>query len=107
MTLENLRNKQVVISSLTTINGTRKQAYTTVTAALVELQPLSPEKTNLYNGQMGKTFKCFMDISADVTEGDLLREVSSGNRYKVKTGGISKRSQGSIDYLSVIVEQIN
>lgn len=104
--LTNLRNKQVVITRLTTISG-NKQAYATTTATYVEIQVLSPEKTNLYNGAMGKTFRCYLDPSEDIIEGDKLRETSNGHLYKVKTGGVSRRTQGSIDYISVIMEQIN
>ena len=106
MTFLNLTNKQIVISRLTPVSGNKK-IYATLTAGLAEIQLLSPEKTNLYNGMMGKTYQLYTDPSTDISEGDILREVDTGNRYKVKTGGITRRTQGSIDYLSVIVEQIN
>lgn len=106
MTLTNLRNKAVIATRLTTVSG-NKQAYATTTAHMVEIQMLSPEKTNLFNGAMGKTYQCYADALADIVEGDKLRQTSNGNVYKVKTGGVTRRSQGSIDYLSVIVEQVN
>ena len=106
MTLQNLRNKQIIVSRLTTVSG-NKRAYATLTAAYVELQPASREKVDMFGGAMGKLFNCYADISADILEADMLRETSSGNLYKVKTGGVSKRSQGSIDYLQIVVEQIN
>ncbi len=105
-TLENLTTKQIVITRLTTVSGNKK-AYVTTTADFAEIQPLSLEKTILVNGQMGKTFKCYVDPSVSILEGDLLREVSNGNKYKVKTGGVSRRTFGSIDYTEIIMEQVN
>ncbi len=105
-TLENFTNKQIITARLTVVSG-NKRAYATLTAAFAEVQLLSPEKTNLYEGAMGKTFKMYVDPSVSVLEGDLIREVSNGNKYKVKTGGVTRRTQGSIDYTQVIMEQIN
>lgn len=104
--LLNLTNKEIIITRLTTVSG-NKRAYATVTADFAEIQLLSPEKTNLYNGAMGKTFKCYVDPSVDIREADMLREVSNGNLYKVKTGGVTRRSQGSIDYFQIVMEQVN
>lgn len=104
--LEHLTTKQIIITRLTTTTGNRR-AYATLTAAFAEIQQLSVEKTNLYNGAMGKTFQCYVDPSVSILEGDSLRETSTGNIYKVKTGGVTRRSMGSIDYLSVIMEQVN
>lgn len=105
-TLENLTTKEIVITRLTTVSG-NKRAYTTTTGAMAEIQPLSPDKTNLYNGAMGKTFRAYVDPSVSILEADMLREVSNGNLYKVKTGGVTRRTFGSIDYLQIIMEQIN
>lgn len=105
-TLENLATKQIVITRLMAVSG-NKRAYATTTAALAEIQPLSPEKTTLVNGQMGKTYRAFVDPSYSVQESDILREVATGNKYKVKTGGVSRRTFGSIDYNEIIMEQIN
>lgn len=106
MSLENLRTKQVIVSRLTTISGD-KRAYATLTAAYVELQPAVPDKQDLYSGSMGKLFRCYADATADILEADKLRETSNGHIYKVRTGGVSRRTEGSIDYLHIVVEQIN
>lgn len=105
-TLQNLTTKQIVITRLTTVSG-NKRAYLTTTACMAEIQPLSLEKTNLINGAMGKTFKCFIDPSVTVQEADMFREVSNGNLYKVKTGGVSRRTFGSVDFITIIMEQVN
>lgn len=105
-TLQNLATKQIIITRLTTVSG-NKRAYATLTATLAEIQPLSLEKTNLINGMMGKTFKCYVDPSVTILEADMLREVSNSNLYKVKTGGVTRRTFGSIDYTEIIMEQVN
>lgn len=105
-TLQNLITKQIIIARLTTVSG-NKQAYTTVTAELSEIQPLSPAKTQLVEGVMGKTYQLFTDPDVDIQENDRVRELSTGNLYKVKNGGVSRRTFGSIDFLAVIMEQIN
>lgn len=105
-TLQNLTTKQIVIARMSVVSG-NKRAYATTTAANSEIQPLSLDKTNLYNGQMGKTFKCYVDPSVTILEADLIREVSTGRLFKVKTGGVSRRTMGSIDYTEVVMEQTN
>lgn len=106
MTFQNLLTKQVFISRLTTLTGNRK-IYATLTACLSEVQPLSLEKTNLVNGVLGKTFKMYVDTSVAISENDLIREVATGRKFKVKTGGVSVRSMGSIDYTEVIMDQVS
>lgn len=105
-TLLNLTTKQIVIMRLGTVSGYRS-AYATTTAAMCEIQPLSLEKTQMISGVMGKTFVCYTDPDVSILAGDKLREVSSGNLYKVKNGGVSRRTFGSIDFLHIIMEQIN
>lgn len=105
-TLQNLTTKQIIISRLSTVSG-NKQAYATTTAALAEIQPLSPSKTQLVEGVMGKTFICYTDPTVNVQEHDKLREVSNGNLYKVRTGGVSRRTFGSTDFVAIIMEQVN
>lgn len=106
VTLVNLTTKQVIITRLTTVTGNRK-AYTTTTACMAEVQPLSPDKTQLVEGVMGKTYKCFTEGNIDIQEGDRLREVATGKIFKVKNGGVSRRTFGSMDFLAVIMEQVN
>lgn len=105
-TLIHLTNKQVIISRLVNVGG-NKTAYATVTGALSELQPLSLEKTALVDGVMGKTYRIYVDPTVDIREHDKVQEVSTGKIFKVKTGGVTRRTMGSIDYVTAIVEQVN
>lgn len=105
-TLINLTTKQIIITRLTTVSGNKK-AYLTTTAAMAEIQPLSPAKTQAFEGVMGKTFVCYVDPAVSILETDKLREVNTGNVYKVKNGGVSRRTFGSIDFTSIIMEQVN
>lgn len=105
-TLQNLTTKEIIITRLSTVSGYR-QAFATVTAALAEIQPLSPAKTQSVEGVVGKTFVCYTDPAAAILAGDRLRETATGNVYKVRTGGVSRRTFGSIDFLTITMEQIN
>ena len=104
--LENLTTKQIIITRLTAVSG-NKRAYATLTAAFAEIQPVVPDKRQLYDGVVGKLFNCYTDPTVDISEGDMLREVSNGHMYKVRTGGVSRRTQGSIDFNHIVMEQIN
>jgi hypothetical protein len=105
-TLQNMLTKQIIIVRLTPVSG-NKRSYATLTAAWAEIQPAIPDKTDLYNGVMAKLFRCYTDPLVDIQEGDMLREVSNGKQYKVKNGGVSRRTQGSMDFLSIVMELIN
>lgn len=105
-TLENLTTKRLIVSRLVTVTGNRK-AYATTTGAWGEVQPLSPQKTQLVEGVMGKTYNVYTESTDDIQEADKLREVGTGKVFKVKTGGVSRRTMGSIDFLSIVVEQVN
>jgi len=91
---------------MTTISGF-KSSFATVTTELFNVQPLSAEKTNLFNGVMGKTFVFFCDGVIDIQEGDRLRDVNSSDIYKVKNGGVSRKTHGSMDYLHIVAELIS
>lgn len=104
--LAHLATNTLVISELTTVSG-YKQAYSTVTTCLGALQPLSAEKTNLYNGVMGRTYKIFLDHGVDIGENDQLRDVDTGQRYKVVNGGVTRRTSGSTDYKEAIIVEVN
>ncbi len=104
--LQHLLSKNIVISRLTTVSGYKK-AYTTTTAADVNLQPLSGSKSQLFEGATGKNYALYCDPNIDIQEGDKFRDIETGKLYKVKTGGVTPRSEGSMDYLKVIVEQVS
>ena len=105
-TLQNLTTKQIIIVRLTTTSG-NKRAYATTTAAWAEIQPAVPDKADLFAGNTGKLFRCYTDPLVDIQEGDMLREVSNGKKYKVRTGGVARRTMGSMDFLSIVMELVN
>lgn len=105
-TLQNLTTKEIIISRLTTVSGYKK-AYATTTGGFAEIQPLSPAKTQSIEGVMGKTFVCYTDPSVSILAGDRIREVNTGNVYKVRNGGVSRRTFGSTDFVAIYMEQIN
>lgn len=103
-TLAHLATNSFIISRLTTISGYKKD-FTTTTGIKANLQPLSAEKTQLFEGAMGKTYVIYCDAAIDIQEGDELRDTSTQDIYRVKNGGVSRRTHGAIDYKQVIVEQ--
>ncbi len=105
-TLQNLATKQIIITRLVATSGF-KQAYATTTAGLAEIQPLSPAKTQSVDGVIGKTFVCYVDPSVSILPSDRIREVNTGNIYKVRTGGVSRRTFGSVDFVAIVMEQVN
>lgn len=89
---------------MTAVSG-NKQAFSTVTAVVGNLQPVSAQDAQLYDGVYGRTFQFFADGAIDIQEGDRLKD-EKGAYYRVKGGGVVRRTEGSIDYLKVLCERI-
>ena len=87
------------------VAGTYKQIFSTVTAVMGNLQPISVADVAVYDGVYGRTFQFFCDGTIDIQEGDKLKD-ETGKYYRVKGGGVVRRTEGSIDYTKVIVERI-
>lgn len=104
--LEHLATKQVIVMRLSTVSGYRS-AYATTTAAMAEIQPAADAKGSIGDGTYGKGFTGYADVSHDIREGDRLREVATGTVYEVRTGGVSRRTMGSIDYLKLSLNQVS
>lgn len=101
-----LRTNTFIQSRMTTVSG-YKQAFSTVTAALNgNLQPLGAADAQLFDGVFGRTFQFFTDGTVDIQEGDRLKDSLTNSFYRVKSGGVVRRSEGSIDYLKIICERI-
>lgn len=105
-TLIHLATNRFVISRLTAVSGYRS-SYATTTFALCTLQPLSSQKTQQYDGVMGKMFSIYGDGLMDVAEGDRFRDMTSNKLYRIVNGGITRRTVGAIDYNQIIVQQVN
>lgn len=96
----------MIQSRLTPVSG-YKQIFATVTAALPgNLQPLSPQESQLYPGVAGQAFQFFCDLSVDIEPGDRLRDVNTGAQYRVVSGGVTRRAEGCIEYLKVICQRL-
>ena len=103
MKITHLLSNQVVITRLAEVSGDR-QAYCTVTSVGGHIQPLSAEKTQIYNGVFGKTFKIYTNGESGIQDGDKLRD-EDNNYYTVKSGGVSRRTFGSFDFCEIIIEK--
>ena len=104
--LAHLATNTLIASRLTAVSGNKK-AFTTTTGFKANVQPLNPNKVALYEGAVGKTFQIYADGSLDVEEGDRFRDTSTSKIYKVKNGGVSRRAHGVVDFLEIIVEEVN
>lgn len=91
---------------MTTVSGD-KTAYATTTSCMAHVQPLDAEKAANYDGVFGKTFRIWIEPDIDIAEGDQLRDTTSSDVFKVKKGGITRRTFGSFDYMAVIIEKVN
>ena len=105
-TLAHLATNNFIITRVTETSG-YLEIFATVTGARGNLQPLSPAKVNLFNGVMGKTFQIYMDGGIDVDEGDRFRDVNTNKIYQIVNGGITRRTQGIIDFNEIVVELIS
>lgn len=90
---------------MTAVSG-HKQTFSTVTAVQGNLQPLGQSDAGLDTGVFGRQFQFFCDGSVDIQEGDRLKDQSTGYYYRVRSGGVVRRTEGSIDYCKVLCEKI-
>ena len=105
-TLVHLATNRFIISRLTPVSG-YKSSYQTTTAALCTLQPLSAQKTQSYDGVMGKTYIIYAEGLLDVQENDRFRDVNTNKYYRVMNGGVSRRTMGALDFNQIIVTEVN
>jgi hypothetical protein len=97
-----LTNEVVVLRLNETVNNT--MILSTVTSSMkCEIQPLSDEKANIESEVYGKTYVVYTDGRVSLYPGDTLRD-RQGNKFTVKSGGVSIRQFGSIGYTKCIVE---
>lgn len=101
--LRNLMTNKIVIARQATTSGI-KMAYSTVTAEFGTFQPLGGRNTELSPGAFSKAVRFYFPGDVDVQEGDRLKD-DLDNYYIVASGGINRRSHGSLDYLSVDCEK--
>lgn len=106
MKLAHLATNYIIITRMTAVSGF-KSVLSTVTGGKVNLQPLGAEKAALMDGVLGKTYRIFCDVGLDIQEHDKLRDVDTGNEYKVKAGGVTTHNFGITTYKEVIIELTN
>lgn len=103
MRLTHLMNNKTIIARRTTISGDR-MAYVTVTAEMMNYQPVGDSATEIREGTFGKSFKIYCDGAANLQEGDRLRD-KDGIDYTVQPDGVSRRTMGSIDFIIAVVQK--
>lgn len=101
MKLTHLMTNQVVIARRTTTTGD-KLAYVTVTAEMMNIQPVGDSSTEIREGSFGKQFRIYCDGATNLQEGDRLRD-EDGLYYTVQPDGVSRRTMGSIDYIIAVI----
>jgi len=104
MKITHLLNKQVIVGRMATTTGD-KMAFATVTGEMMHIQPTDNSKDPLVDGVYGKTFRFYTDGDVDVQAGDRLRINSTSEEYTVVSGGVSRRTFGSFDYLIIVAEK--
>lgn len=103
MRLTHLQNNRVIIARKVTTTGD-KMAYVTVTAEMMNIQPVGDSSSEIREGTFGKTFRVYCDGGADIQEGDRLRD-ENGKEYTVMPDGVSRRTMGSIDYIIAVIQK--
>jgi len=80
-------------------------ALSTVTATFANIQPAANSSTEIAEGVFGKSFKLYFDGGVDLQMGDRLRDTETNEYYTVVSGGVTRRTMGSIDYLIASVQK--
>ena len=99
-----LGTDQIFVLRKVTVSG-HKTAFATTTGFIGNLQALSPERVQLFDGVVGKTFMIYTDGNLDIQEGDKLRNTESSQMYKVANGGVTRKTMGSMDFLQVVIQE--
>lgn len=87
--------------------GSDLMAFSTVTTAMVHIQPQMSSKRMLEGtsgGVFGKQFKIYTDVGRNFQQGDRIRDTNN-NYYTVVADGETDRSFGSISFKILLVEK--
>lgn len=103
MRLTHLMNNQVIIARKASVSGD-KLAYVTVTVEMMNIQPVGESNSEIRDGTFGKQFRLYCDGSADLKEGDRLRD-EDGKEYTVMPDGVSRRTMGSMDFIIAVIQK--
>lgn len=104
MQLVHLLTKQIIISRKIATTGD-KLALSTVTSAMVNLQPITDSSREIAEGIFGKSFKIYCSGDIDLSPGDRLRDTATGDTYTVVSDGVTRRTMGCIDYVIAVIQK--
>ena len=104
MTFLNLLTNRVVVARLSAISGD-KTAYATITAEYVCIQRMSDVRTTQLGGAIGKMFRLYAEADADIEQGDKLKDMDSGDEYKV-TSVSTPASLGNFVHLECTIVRV-
>lgn len=106
MNLRHLRTNRYHISRMTTSSGS-KIAMSTVTSAWGHFQTIGADKIQAFSGVYGKAHILWADPTEDILEGDLLVWDTTGDRFKVRHGGVTHKTFGNIDYKEIVIDKVD
>ncbi len=94
-------DNEIQIYRFRRVGSTNKLTFSaTFTTYEADIQPASPERTELISGQVGHVFTAFVDVTAAVQEGDQLRVVGDDKIYNVK--GVNRwQGAGLLDHIEL------
>jgi hypothetical protein len=92
---------QIQIYRQRRISGTdRYSVSATYTAYKADIQPASPERTQMFSGRFGQVFTAFVEVNVDIKEGDQVQ--TANKRYSVK--GVQKwQGAGLLDHIELVL----
>ena len=103
--LTHLMDNRVVIARRIAVTGD-KMAYVTVTAEMMNIQPVGDSSSEISEGTFGKQFIIYCDGNADLSEGDRLAD-ENGNTYTIQADGVTRRTMGSMDFIVAVIQKTN
>lgn len=102
--LTHLLTNKIIISRKIATTGD-KMALSTVTSAMINLQPASSSSREIAEGVFGKSFKIYCNGDIDLQPGDRLRDNVTGDTYTVMPDGVTQRNMGCIDYTIAVIQK--
>lgn len=94
------KSHQITIRRLKARGSGKTNFSATYTVYDADIQPVSPERINLFDGRIGLTYEAWVDSELDIKEGDQLD--CDGTRYSVK--GVSHyHGAGLLDHKYLIL----
>jgi hypothetical protein len=105
--LQQFKITPVAIMRLATVSGNRKALATTQTA-LCQHQNIDTRQQHVSEGIASKTYSEWFDPDMDIQEGDVIRNKTNNQTYKVI--GVERKGQGLgliAEHLEVILVKYN